>query len=149
MTSSAADRIPEILRRYLATEVEDYEARVEPVRDLAAVIEEIGWAALLEHDAVDSSTAPDGVAIESVSTADQKLETEGKLWLLDPKSRSIRLTATFWLSPDLRVVTAYEVKIADPSREPRDQRTRSSRAEPWSIVARSTATGSQEGSTGA
>jgi hypothetical protein len=148
MTSSAADRIPEILRRYLATEVEDYEARAGPVGDLEAVLENIAWTALQENDALDPGTVTDDVSIDSLSTADQKLECEGELWLLDGGSWSVPLSATFWLSGDLRSVTAYEVKIADTSREARSPRAGSGRAVAWRIIVRSGEIGLQEGSSG-
>jgi hypothetical protein len=144
MTSPAADRIPEILRRYLATEVEDYEARAGPVGDLEAVVENIAWIALQENDALDPGTVTDDVSIDSLSTADQKLELEGKLWFLNGGSWSVPVSATFWLTPDLRSVTGYEVKIADTSREARSERT----GVAWTTVVRSGEIGSQEGGSG-
>jgi hypothetical protein len=148
MTSAPADRIPEILRRYLATEVEDYEARAGPVGDLEAVLENIAWTALQENDALDPGTATDDVSIDSLFTADQKLECEGDLWFLDPDSWSVPISATFWLTPDLRSVTGYEVKIADTSREARNAHAGSGRAVAWTFIVRSGEIGSQEGSSG-
>jgi hypothetical protein len=145
MTSPAADRIPEIVRRYLATEVEDYEARAGPVGDLEAVLENIAWTALQENDALDPGAVTDDVSIDSLSTADQKLECEGMLWFLDGGSWSVPISATFWLTPDLRSVTGYVVKIADPSHE---ARSGSGGAVAWTVIVRSGEVGSQEGSSG-
>lgn len=147
--TSPADRIPEILHRYLATEVEDYEARAGPVGDLEAVLENIAWNALQENDALDPGTATDDVSIDSLSTTDQKLECEGNLWFLDGGSWSVPISATFWLTPDLRSVTGYEVKVADTGREARNPRTGTRRAVSWGLIVRSGEIGSQEGSTGA
>jgi hypothetical protein len=148
--TSPADRIPEILRSYLATEVEDYEARAGPVGDLEAVLENIAWTALQANGALDPGTVTDDLSIDSLSTADQKLECEGKLWFLDGGSWSVAIFATFWLTPDLRSVSGYEVKIADTSREARSSaRAGSWGAVAWTTIVRSGEIGLQEGSTGA
>jgi hypothetical protein len=129
----AADRIPGILRRYLATAPGDFAARHEPVGDLEEVLEEIVRDALDDGEALLPGASTDGVALESLSVADQTFHCEGNLWLLGGSggSWSVPLKATFSLSDDLNSLRSCEVKIA----EPKSDRTRA-RPGDWVIIAR-------------
>jgi hypothetical protein len=104
------------------------------MRDLGDVLEAIARDALESEDALDRWTSTDGVDVDTVETADRKLECQCRLWMLDPESWAAPLHATFWLSEDLNSIASYEVMIADTSREARHARSGRPASQEWSIV---------------
>jgi hypothetical protein len=137
MPVAHAERLPEVLRRYVSASLEDFVTRGEAAEDLERIVDAIAFDALEKEQALDPGVTTDGVSFDSASMEDRSFEFHGQLWLLGAnESRGVPLHATFWLSDDLNAVTAYEIRIAHTRREARPSHPGRQSLQDWPIIVR-------------